>query len=348
MENQTCTSLGSFGEYTVAHELAHQWWGDAITCRDFHHIWLNEGFATFSEALWAEATGGPAAYHSYMNSLAYYGAGTVYVPDLTDPFRIFDYNLTYRKGGWVLHMLRRVMGDAAFFTAIRKYLHANYYGTGVTADLETACEAASGRDLSKFFQQWVYGEGFPDYRVSSAWQPAGGGGYDVAVQLRQAQPGQLFSMPVDVRVSTPAGDYDFVAQDSTVLQSFVIHVPDPPTAVTLDPDQWMLRTVAATAIVAVAAPAVTGLELSVPRPNPTRGASAIEFTTPRPGAVELDVLDTAGRRVARLQRGVVPAGDHRVQWNGRGDGGRLLGAGVYWVSLEFLGERRSRRVALIP
>jgi aminopeptidase N len=70
MENETCTSLGSFGEFTVAHELSHQWWGDAITCRDFHHVWLNEGFATFSEAMWAEAQGGSSAYHANMNGKA--------------------------------------------------------------------------------------------------------------------------------------------------------------------------------------------------------------------------------------------------------------------------------------
>src|SRR5262249_31487967 len=144
MENETCTSLGSFGEYTVAHELSHQWWGDAVTCRDFHHVWLNEGFATFSEAQWAESQGGIGAYHTYMNNLAYTGAGTVYVPDLSDVHRVFNYNLSYQKGAWVLHMLRHIMGDTAFFGALRSYLQQHYFGTAVTADFQAACEAAYG------------------------------------------------------------------------------------------------------------------------------------------------------------------------------------------------------------
>ena len=101
MEHQTCTSLGSFGEYVIVHELAHQWWGDMITCKDFHHIWLNEGFATYSEALYVEKMYGKNKYFEEINSTKYLGGGTIYVDDLSDTYRIFSGNLTYNKASWV-------------------------------------------------------------------------------------------------------------------------------------------------------------------------------------------------------------------------------------------------------
>ncbi len=239
MEHQTCTSLGAFSEFIVAHELAHQWWGDMVTCRDFHHIWLNEGFATYGEALWAESQGGPAAYHADLALNKYYGPGSVWVPDDQNSSRIFNSNLSYNKGSWVLHMLRRVLGDAAFFASLLQYRQAHEYDTAVTADFQAACEAVSGRDLDKFFQQWVYGERHPIYRM--AWSAAAAaGGFDVTFTLEQRQDWQLFTMPVDVRVQTTAGPRDFVVPDSLASQTLVLHVDAEPLAVVLDPEDWIL------------------------------------------------------------------------------------------------------------
>ena len=346
MEHQTCTSLGSFGEYTVAHELGHQWWGDAVTCADFHHIWLNEGFATFCEFIWAEANGGIAAFHTRMNSYAYYGSGSVYVQDLSDVNRIFSSNLSYHKAGWVLGMLRHVMGDTNFFLAMRTYLQQHYFGAATTEDFRAACEQVSGLDLAQYFQQWIYGEYYPQYKTSTGYQASPGGGYDVTLQLQQIQTWQLFKMPLDVRIVTGGGTFNFVAQDSTALQLFTFNVPSPPTSVTLDPDQWVLKSV--TTVTGVEAPAASrGLELAVPSPNPTRGEAAITFSTPRAGAADVDVIDASGRRVSRLQQGIIAAGEHHVTWSGRGDNGVALKPGVYWVRLAFGGEQRSRRIALL-
>ena len=240
MEHQTCTSLGSFAEFVVAHELAHQWWGDMVTCRDFHHIWLNEGFATYGEALWAESQGGPAAYHADLALNKYYGPGSVWVPDDTDVNRIFDSGLSYDKGSWVLHMLRRVLGDGPFFASLAQYRASHAYGTAVTEDFRDACETASGRDLTKFFQQWVYGERYPVYRSSWTSTPAAGG-FDVTLTLEQRQGWQLFTMPVDVRIETTAGPRDFVVPDSLASQVFVLHVDAQPLALALDPDGWILK-----------------------------------------------------------------------------------------------------------
>jgi hypothetical protein len=242
MEHQTCTSLGSFAEFVVAHELGHQWWGDLVTCRDFHHIWLNEGFATYMEAIWAESQGGLAAYHADLALNKYYGPGTVYVPNDQDEARIFDSNLSYDKGSWVLHMLRHVLGDATFFASLAQYRATNAYGTATTETFRAACEGVSGRSLSKFFQQWVYGERYPVYRATWTSHP-GGGGHDVSLTLEQRQGWQLFTMPVDVRITTAAGPRDFVVQDSLASQSFTLHVDAEPTALALDADDWILKQV---------------------------------------------------------------------------------------------------------
>ena len=106
MEHQTITSMGGYSQWLIAHELGHQWWGDLITCASFHHIWLNEGFARFSEALWEEAYNGVESYKNYWINHAYYGSGTVYVEEPNTASQIFNGNLTYNKAGWVVHMLR--------------------------------------------------------------------------------------------------------------------------------------------------------------------------------------------------------------------------------------------------
>ena len=240
MEHQTCTSLGSFSEFVVAHELGHQWWGDWVTCRDFHHIWLNEGFATYSEALWAETTGGRAAYQADLAQNKFYGAGSVWVPNDQDVARVFSSDLSYDKGSWVLHMLRHVLGDAVFFAALQQYGSTHAYGTATTEDFRAVCEAVSGRNLAKYFQQWIYGEYYPVYRSTWSWVPAAGG-YDVTLTLEQRQTWQLFTMPVDVRIATAAGPRDFVVPDSLASQTFTLHVDALPSGVSIDPDDWILR-----------------------------------------------------------------------------------------------------------
>ncbi len=242
MEHQTCTSLGSPSEWVMAHELSHQWWGDDVTCRDFHHIWLNEGFATYAQALWDEAGGGLAAYLTTWAAHPFYGPGTVFVPDTTDEARIFDSGLSYLKGSWVLHMLRHVMGDTRFFAALREYGTRFGGGTASTEDLRDVCERVSGLDLHRFFEQWVYGEYYPIYRPTwtSRLAPPG---FDVTLRLDQIQSWQLFRMPVDIRIALPGGDRTLTVEDSLASQTFTFHVPAAPLGLTVDPDHWVLRQV---------------------------------------------------------------------------------------------------------
>jgi hypothetical protein len=141
-------------------------------------------------------------------------------------------------------MLRHVLGDPVFFDALRAFGTAHAYGTATTEDFRDVCEAVSGRDLDRYFQQWIYGEYYPAYSYTWTAEPSAGG-WDVSLTLDQTQPGQLFWMPVDVTITTALGETTLVVWDSLATQQFTLTVPAQPTAIALDKDNWILRTVQA-------------------------------------------------------------------------------------------------------
>src|SRR5438876_2143765 len=174
MEHQTITSMGYLlltGDATyegvVAHELSHQWFGDAVTLTDWRNIWLNEGFATYSEALWTEYKKGQQAYLDYMkkNDFGYF-TSTVYAPEgFISNYAV--YATVYQKGSWVLHMLRGMMGDEIFFKALREYFDRYKYKNATTQDFQKVFEEIYGQPLDWFFDEWVYkGIGRPKYEYS--------------------------------------------------------------------------------------------------------------------------------------------------------------------------------------
>jgi hypothetical protein len=244
MEHQTITSLGGWGEYLIVHELAHMWWGDMITCETFNHIWLNEGFAVYGEALWAEHTYGWAEYKNQMEYAKYLGGGTIYVPDLSDWNRIFDPDLTYNKASWILHMLRGIVGDLTFYDIITTYYGSQYqYGACTTEEFRDICEQVSGRDFDQFFQQWIYEEGFPYYSYTWSHEPAVGG-YEIDLTIDQLQENTVFHMPIQVAVTTAAGETTLVVEDTLATQQFTLLVNDEPLALGLDKEEWILRMIA--------------------------------------------------------------------------------------------------------
>jgi aminopeptidase N len=246
MEHQTCTSLCCWDANLISHELGHQWFGDAVTCRSFSDIWLNEGFATYCEALWDESQGGTAAYWANILADRYYGSGTIWVPpaDLGNFNRIFDGNLSYNKGAWVLHMLRGIVGDTTFFNILRTYEASPTlrYGTATTADLQAVAETVSGLDLSDFFHDWIYVPYCPTY--SHTWSATpNGGSWNLTLTIEQLQSQELYTMPIRVRVTTLAGIEEFVVQNSLASQTYALTTAAQPLIVDLDPDQWILRTI---------------------------------------------------------------------------------------------------------
>jgi hypothetical protein len=244
MEHQTITSLGWWGEYLIAHELAHQWWGDMVTCDSFHHIWLNEGFATYSEALYSEVQYSMAQYHADMAAAKYLGPGTVYCDDLSSFGRIFHSGLSYNKASWVLHMLRHVVGDSTFFNILQTYYaDLRYqYGTITTEEFEALCEDVSEMDLGYFFQEWIYEEYYPTYAYN--WSYVENGGlYEIDLEIEQLQTNHIFKMPVDITIETASGDTTLVVWDSLAVQSFALVVESEPTGLLVDKDEWILRVI---------------------------------------------------------------------------------------------------------
>lgn len=248
MEHQTLTSIGFYGSSIIAHELAHQWFGDMITCANWENIWLNEGFATYSESLYFEKKYG---HDSFMNDVnnnmlaAKNAVGSIYVQDITNVDQIFSSARSYAKGAIVLHMLRGVLGDEVFFQTLYQYAHDPEvrFASAVTEDFQRVVETVSGMDLDWFFQQWIYGSGYPKYNFS--WSVEKGNGvYSIPLSITQTQSEQLFTMPIQIKVTFYDGsDETFIIWDSTETAEYTLNVNKDPFNVEFDPDNWILKDV---------------------------------------------------------------------------------------------------------
>lgn len=255
MEHQSCTSYGARlitgdnrYDLVVAHELGHQWFGDLVSPAEWDEIWLNEGLATWTEFLWTERAD-PAslpslmwdAESSYMSYERWNGRYALYAPP---PDELFGLTV-YDKGGWVISMLRYLLGDDAFFRGMTLYLSRHAYGNVRTTDLRSAMEESSGLDLSAFFAQWVYGVGYPTYVVSWSASQIDAGRYQLSVRIRQTQTGTpIFTIPVEIETSGADGSSDWrrvqvTGQDVTLSYELNFN----PAAVTVDPDNKILGTV---------------------------------------------------------------------------------------------------------
>jgi len=348
MEHQTLTSLhfDAFDQWIIAHELAHQWFGDLTTCADFRHIWLNEGFATWSEAYWREINEGVAAYHLEMADARYLGPGTIFVEDPSHSWAIFNYDLTYRKASWIPHMLRHMLGEADFFSALTQYLEIYAHGSATTEQFQAEFENVSGLNLTSFFQQWIYGDYYPIYGFSWAWWPSGAG-YEVSIRVEQTQPlGGLFSMPLDVVVSMTGGTDTFVINMTEEVQWHSFQVDFPVNTVELDPDHWVLRGVNNQgASPAHDVPGAARLVGNVP--NPFNPATEILFTLPADQEVRIAVYDVSGRLIKTLVDEVRSAGDNSVRWDGTDLSGRSVASGTYFARLTGPGFNQVQPMALI-
>ena len=256
MEHQTLTSMGYLlitgdNRYddVVSHELSHHWFGDAITLKNWDNIWLNEGFASYCEALWEENLHGKDTYLTYMKNFDYgYFSGTIYAPQgsIEDPA---VYATVYQKGAWVLHMLRAVLGDDIFFKSIREYFDRFKYKNAETSDLINVFEEISGQKLDWFFDEWVYkGTGRPKYEYSWKAEDFSGqqnsGAYSVHIRLKQTQTDwDVYKMPVKITIETEKGTQDFTVFNNTKDQPILLTVDSKPKDVYIDREGWILKKV---------------------------------------------------------------------------------------------------------
>ncbi len=226
----------------VAHELAHQWFGDFVTCRDWSHAWLNEGFATFLEHVEREDRLGRDEYDygvssdndTYLHEASARYARPIVCRDYAEPIDLFDRHL-YEKGGLVLHMLRRELGDEVFWSGVRDYLQAHAYGVVETNDLQRALEKVSGRSLERFFDSWVYRPGHPELKVKVAWDDG-----LLSISVKQAQKlGDTaeFHFELEVEIGARAGSVTRHKKSvSAATDAFVIALAERPTFVAFDPE----------------------------------------------------------------------------------------------------------------
>ncbi|WP_291130738.1 M1 family aminopeptidase [Flavobacterium sp. UBA7682] len=248
MEHTTVSFMGNFSRGLIAHELAHQWFGDKITCGTWKDIWLNEGFATYLSALTIENLDGLDAFiiqkSGMIDFITSSPAGNVYLTDVqaTNVSRIFSSRLSYNKGAMVLEMLRFKMGDTAFFQAIRNYLaDPNLaYKYAVTTDLKAHLETVYGQDLTEFFEDWIYNQGYPIYTITA--QNWGEGQAKFVINQTQSDPSvTYFEMPVPVRVYGALGEQaDLVLNNTFDGEEIIANVPFAITGVEFDPEKHII------------------------------------------------------------------------------------------------------------
>lgn len=295
MEHQTMSTMGGFGQDLTAHELIHQWFGDYVTCATWSDIWLNEGFASYGEYLYRQFGVSQSSADTWMQSAqgsARQNTGSVYVPAGSGVSRIFSSNLSYKKGAAVLHMLRWQIGnDSLFFGGVVDYLNQKANDVATTDELRTILEAYTNQSLASFFNEWVYGEGFPTYTVN--WNQVDSTLYVEVNQTTTSALTPRFSTLVPVRLAI-SGQFTTLRVDPTAgvnrfqVNGTVTNAQLDPTSILLKGTASIIRRVSTLGV------SVAEEQLLVAKlyPNPTVDELFIETEEQQ---VVLTIYDLQGR-----------------------------------------------------
>lgn len=248
MEHTTMTTMVGFNYEIMAHELAHQWFGDLVTCKSWEDIWLNEGFASYCAGLiyenLAPTVWWPVWKSNNWNYIKSQPGGSVKVDDTTNVNRIFSSRLSYSKGAYVLHMLRWVMGDTAFFQGVNDYLYDPLlnHGYAYTSDLQAHLEANHGSSLTYFFNDWFIGEGYPIYQVNMDYSTIGDGSVTFTLNQTQSHPSvSFFELPVPIKLLGPLGQDTTVVLNNTINgEQFTVFPGFWVDSIEFDPEKWIV------------------------------------------------------------------------------------------------------------
>lgn len=323
MEHTTVSFMGHFGQNLIAHELGHQWFGNKVTCGSWKDIWLNEGFATYLPGLVVEHYEGNDNFRDWkantIANITTFPDGSVYLSDAdtTNVNRIFSSRLSYNKGAMVLHMLRKRIGDENFFQGVRNYLNDPdlAYGYAKTHDLQAHLEAASGQNLTEFFLDWVYRQGYPIYGITAKnW---GGGNVKITIQQAPTHSSvSFFEMNVPVRLFGAGGQSHDVLLDNTFAgQEFIVPVPFTVTGVQFNPENDIVSAFSTALLDTEEFDPLSG----VLYPNPASGVLQVQL--PQGVVLEKAVLyNSLGQKVMESNAETV--------WNVSG-----LSAGVHFITL---------------
>jgi aminopeptidase N len=227
-------------EDLMAHEIAHQWFGDAASEREWSHIWLSEGFATYFAHLYDEYTHGVnkrqadmAVDRGQVISYSKKDMSPIVMTDVTDLMKLLNPN-SYQKGSWVLHMLRQEIGNDNFWNGIREYYRQFKNGNALTSDLQRIMENSSGKKLDQFFNQWVYKGGHPVLELSWTYNDQA---KSAQITIKQVQKGALFTFPLEIGIYGPEGALKQVESFTINKESLSVNLPVTykPAKIELDP-----------------------------------------------------------------------------------------------------------------
>lgn len=278
MEHQTMSFLGSLDEMLVAHELVHQWFGNKVTCGSWEDIWLNEGFATHFSVVWMEDNYPDRRLplrNALITNIIREDDGSVRVNDTTDVARVFSDRLSYYKGAYLVYMLRFMLGEDDFFAALHNYLNDPRlaYKHARTPDLVEHLEQVSGKDLTRFFQQWYEGEGYPSYQMN--WSKYGTAGARIILGQTTSHPSvSFYEMPVPILFKNATQQKTVVVDHRFSGQSFVVDLGFQPDSAFIDPEIWLLS---------------AHNQVTEATYQPTGNASLQLFPNPTPGNLFLQI-----------------------------------------------------------
>jgi len=362
MENQTLTTIYSTGWSSVtaliSHEYGHQWFGDMITCGTWADIWLNEGFATYLEALYFEHISGYAAYKNNITSNASsYMSGNpgwaIYNPQWAiitpDNGTLFNGPITYYKGSCVLHMLRYTIGDSLFFAGFKSYATdtVNFkLKNAVTDDFAAKMSSVAGQDLTWFFNEWVKQPNHPAYQNTYGILNLGGGNWRVNFNAYQTMSNTVFhKMPIVLKISfTTGSDTSIRVMNDANNQLFTFDFTRQPTTLVFDPNNDIVIKTATLSV------GIGNVSSSIPdkfalyqnEPNPFNPMTNITFDIPQKSYVKLTVYDLLGRDIVSLVNGTRDAGKHSINFNGA-----TLSSGLYFYKIEAGNFTETKKMLLV-
>jgi aminopeptidase N len=357
MENQTLTSLcpNCWSESLIAHEYAHQWFGDMITCATWADIWLNEGFATWTEAFWYESYAGYAAYKSDIdndanNYLSNNPGWAISIPSwavCTPPTdSLFNYQITYLKGACVLHQLRYVLGDSLFFAVMKAYsadstlkLHS-----AVIPDFIAKVNLVTGEDYNWFFDEWIYQPNHPIYQNSYKIDDLGNNQWKVNLFIKQTQSNPpFFKMPVEILIHFMDGtDTTFRVMNEVNYQQMWWTFGKQPLYLLFDPDHQIVLKGGYTVVGTPETFADNGIVLLQNSPNPANSTTRISYTIDRPMNVNLEITDMPGKILMCPVKAFQTAGSHEVTIDCSG-----LAAGTYIYKLTAGNSVQVRKLVIV-
>jgi aminopeptidase N len=329
MEHQTSTFITGPGESLMAHELGHQWFGDKITCGRWEDIWLNEGFATHLASIYMEKTYPLTIIGSRkaeIDNITSAPGGSVWVDDTTNVGRIFSGRLSYTKGSHLLYMLRWILGDSVFFRGCRQYLNDPKlaYGFARNDDLKRNLEQVSGKDLTKFFNDWYKNQGYPSYNVQ--WSQLGSSFVKVIMNQTTSHPSvSFFALPVALKFRNATQEKTIVVDNKTNGETFIRNIGFVADTVFIDPEYWLITRNNKSQKIA---DPVSGQNVLQIYPNPFQDQFYVYLRNFSASAAFINLYNSIGQLVASKKLTLINGSEFTEMT------GQHLAAGVYTVRVE--------------